>query len=64
MDSKEIIRILKANGWVEVRTKGSHVQLRHPTNPNVCTVSHPRKDVHIETLKRIERQAGLKFRGR
>lgn len=64
MDTKEIIRILKANGWVEVRSKGSHVTFKHPEKAMLVTVPHPQKDVHIETLKRIERQAGIKFRGR
>lgn len=64
MDSKEIIKVLKAHGWVEVRTKGSHVHFKHPDKAFLVTVPHPRKDFHIESLKRIERQAGIKFRGR
>ncbi len=64
MDTKTIIRILKEHGWQEVRSKGSHVTFKHPEKRELVTVSHPQKDVHIETLKRIERQAGIKFRGR
>lgn len=64
MDSKTVIRILKEEGWYEVRTKGSHVHFKHPTKPGLVTVPHPTKDFHIESLKRIERQCGIKFRGR
>lgn len=64
MDTKTIIKILEANGWIAVRSKGSHITFKHPEKRELVTVSHPQKDVHIETLKRIERQAGIKFRGR
>jgi predicted RNA binding protein YcfA (HicA-like mRNA interferase family) len=30
MNSRDIIRILEDDGWVEVARKGSHAQFRHP----------------------------------
>lgn len=59
INSKEVLRILKANGWREVRQKGSHVQLKHPDRPGLVTVPHPKRDLPKGTLKSIERQAGI-----
>ncbi|MBD9492192.1 type II toxin-antitoxin system HicA family toxin [Ensifer sp. ENS11] len=47
---------------VEVATKGSHVQFKHPEKPGRVTVPHPKRDIPIGTLKSIEKQAGLKLR--
>ena len=58
MNSREIIRKLKADGWVHVRTKGSHYQFRHPDKGGLVTVPHPKKDFPIGTLKAIMKQAG------
>ncbi|WP_144284210.1 type II toxin-antitoxin system HicA family toxin [Megalodesulfovibrio gigas] len=30
MTSREIIKLLKAHGWVHVRTVGDHFQFKHP----------------------------------
>jgi predicted RNA binding protein YcfA (HicA-like mRNA interferase family) len=61
MDSRMIIRKLKAAGWRLVRIKGSHHQFGHPDHPQRVTVQHPRKDVPIGTLRSIERQSRLKL---
>jgi predicted RNA binding protein YcfA (HicA-like mRNA interferase family) len=58
MDSREIIRRLRADGWVHVRTKGSHHQFRHPEKAGLITVPHPRKDLPAGTVRAIEKQAG------
>lgn len=60
--SKEVIAMLKADGWYEVNVVGSHHQYKHPTKKGRTTVKHPDKDIPIKTLKRIEEQSGLKFR--
>jgi predicted RNA binding protein YcfA (HicA-like mRNA interferase family) len=60
MNSREVIRRLEADGWVHVRTKGSHWQFRHPTRPGVVTVPHPKRDFPAGTLKSIFKQAGWK----
>ena len=59
--SREVIKMLKADGWYLVNTVGSHLQFKHPTKPGRVTVKHPDKDIPIKTLKSIERQSGLKF---
>jgi predicted RNA binding protein YcfA (HicA-like mRNA interferase family) len=51
-----------ADGWVHVHTVGDHWQFTHPTKTGRVTVTHPRKDFPIGTLKSIERQSGLKLR--
>ena len=60
--SREVIRILEADGWAIVRTRGSHIQFKHPNKPGRVTVKHPDKDIPRKTLDSIERQSGLKFR--
>ncbi|MGY4480670.1 putative RNA binding protein YcfA (HicA-like mRNA interferase family) [Bradyrhizobium sp. USDA 3364] len=60
--SADIIKALKADGWVQVAQKGSHVQFTHPTKPGRVTVPHPKRDVPIGTFKSIEKQSGLKLK--
>ena len=62
MDSRSVIRALKADGWVKVAQKGSHQQFRHPVKKGRVTVPHPTKDFPIGTLKSIEDQSGLSLR--
>jgi predicted RNA binding protein YcfA (HicA-like mRNA interferase family) len=61
MNSREIIKLLIADGWYEVNQQGSHKQFKHPTKPGRVTVPHPKRDFPQGTLKSIEKQAGLKF---
>ena len=62
MDSRLIVRALLADGWREVAQVGSHKQFKHPFKPGRVTVPHPRRDIPIGTLRRIEKQAGLTLR--
>lgn len=64
MDSRDIIKALEADGWRVVRTRGSHQQMKHPTKPGRVTVPHPKKDIPIGTLRSIEKQAGIRLKGR
>lgn len=57
--SREIIAILKADGWYEVACNGDHHQFKHPTKPGKVTVTHPRKDIPTKTVKSICKQAGI-----
>ena len=58
--STELIKMIKANGWKEVRIKGSHHHFRHSEKPGIVTISHPEKVVPVGTANYILRQAGLK----
>lgn len=59
--SKEVIKLLYADGWYLVGCNGSHHQFKHPVKKGRTTVKHPDKDIPIKTLKCIEKQSGLKF---
>jgi predicted RNA binding protein YcfA (HicA-like mRNA interferase family) len=61
MNSREIIRRLKLDGWFEVAQAGSHKQFKHTVKPGRVTVPFPRKDVPAGTLKSIEKQAGIRL---
>lgn len=57
--SKEIIKILKADGWYDVRCVGDHHQYKQPTKNGLVTIPHPKKYFPIKTVKSIFRQAGI-----
>ncbi len=59
--SREVIRILKEDGWYEINCEGDHHQFKHPTKPGKVTVTDPVKDIPIRTLNSIARQAGISF---
>lgn len=59
MSSREILKILKDDGWYIVGQEGSHIQLKHPTKKGRVTVPHPEKDIPVGTQKNIMKQAGL-----
>lgn len=60
--SREVIKMLKKDGWYEVNVTGSHHQFKHPVKRGRVTVKHPDKDIPPKTLKSIEDQSGLSFR--
>ncbi|MBF0152199.1 MAG: type II toxin-antitoxin system HicA family toxin [Magnetococcales bacterium] len=62
MSSREVIEILKRNGWFLVRVSGSHHQFLHPSKLGNVTVPHPVKDLSLPVLRSIERQAKMKIR--
>ena len=59
--SREVIAMLKADGWFEVNCEGSHHQFKHPIKVGKVTVKHPCKDIPRKTLKSISIQSGLQF---
>ena len=60
--SRDVIKLIEADGWYLVNTVGSHHQYKHPTKKGRVTVKHTCKDIPRPTLKRIEEQSGLLFR--
>jgi predicted RNA binding protein YcfA (HicA-like mRNA interferase family) len=60
MTAKEIVRILKEDGWVKKTQKGSHLQMIHPTKQGKVTVPIHGKDLDQRTYASILKQAGLK----
>jgi predicted RNA binding protein YcfA (HicA-like mRNA interferase family) len=59
MSSAEIIRLLHEHGFIDVRQRGSHLILFHPSSRRHVTVPVGKKDVPIGTAKSIFRSAGI-----
>ena len=58
--SRDVLRMLLADGWFEVNCVGDHHQFKHPTKPGRVTIRHPVKDMGVRDLKSIEKQSELK----
>ncbi len=59
MKSSSLIKMIEADGWVLIRTKGSHHHFKHPSKKGLVTIPHPKKDIPLGTVKSILKQAGL-----
>lgn len=46
--SREVIQLLKADGWFEVNVVGSHHQFKHPAKKGRVPVKHPDKDIPVK----------------
>jgi predicted RNA binding protein YcfA (HicA-like mRNA interferase family) len=58
---RDLVALLEADGWILVRTKGSHRQFRHREKPGTVTVAgQAGVDVPRGTLNSVLKQAGLK----
>jgi predicted RNA binding protein YcfA (HicA-like mRNA interferase family) len=60
---RELLRMLRDDGWRQDRTHGSHIMLVHPTKPGPVVVPAGGKegqDVPRGTLNSILKQANLK----
>jgi len=62
MNSRDVIKRLKREGWRLVHIKGDHHQFKHPDKPGRVTLPHPKRDLPTGTLRNIYRQAGWKWR--
>ncbi len=61
MQVRDVIKLIEKDGWVHVRTTGSHRHYKHEIKVGIVTVpGHPSDDLAPGTLKSILRQAGLK----
>jgi len=61
MKVREVIRLIESDGWVQVATRGSHRQFKHPTKGGRVTVpGKPNDELAPGTLNSILKQAGLK----
>lgn len=60
MTVREILKILYRDGWMKKDSKGSHIQLVHPTKPGKVTIAAHQGDIPPGTLNSILKQAGLK----
>jgi predicted RNA binding protein YcfA (HicA-like mRNA interferase family) len=62
MKYRDIIRMLEADGWYWVSTKGSHRKYKHPSKPRflIGPVHNLGGDVKIGIEKQILKDAGLR----
>jgi len=61
MTVKQVLKLLKDDGWYIARQKGSHRQLKHPTKKGLITVAGNMSDeLKRGTLGSVLRKAGLK----
>ena len=61
MKVRDVVRLLEADGWYQVRMRGSHRQFKHPSKRGLVTVAgHSGDELAIGTLSNVRRQAGLK----
>jgi mRNA interferase HicA len=65
MKYNELFRLLKKDGWEEVRQTGSHVIMKHPTKPNMIPVPyHGSKEVKTGLLRSILKKAEIETKKR
>jgi len=61
MKVRNVLRLLRDDGWYLAVTEGSHRQFKHPTKKGRVTVpGKPNDDLPHGTLNSILKQAGLK----
>ena len=62
MKTRDILRLIREDGWIQIRQTGSHAHFRHPTKPSIVTIPmHALSaDVKKGTENSILKQAGLK----
>jgi len=49
MKVRDIIKLIEADGWYIVVTKGSHRQYKHPKKPGRVTIAgHPSDEMAME----------------
>ena len=61
MKVRDVLRLLEADGWYQVRMRGSHRQFKHSAKPGLVTVpGHLGDELAIGTLNNVLKQAGLK----
>jgi len=61
MKVREVIKLIETDGWVLVRTRGSHRQYKHPEKSGTVTVSGKlSNDMPPGTLNSVLKQADLK----
>ncbi len=63
MKVRDCIKMIEADGWSLVATRGSHRQYKHPSKVGRITIAgHPADDLAPGTLNSVLKQAGLKGR--
>lgn len=62
MKAKEVERLIKKDGWYEVRQRGSHRVFQHPTKKGNVILPMHTKDLGTGILIQLEKDSGVKIR--
>ena len=60
MTAKEMVKLLKKNGFMEIGQNGSHIKLKNPETERTVIVPYHSKDLKKGMEQAILKQAGLK----
>jgi predicted RNA binding protein YcfA (HicA-like mRNA interferase family) len=61
MKASVLFKLLKADGWVEIRQTGSHVMMKHPVKDGQLVVPfHGSKEVSKDIVNAILKEAKIK----
>ena len=61
MKVRDILKLIEADGWYIVVTKGSHRQYKHAKKPGRVTIAgHPSDEMAPGTMNSVLKQAQLK----
>jgi predicted RNA binding protein YcfA (HicA-like mRNA interferase family) len=57
---REVIKLIRSDGWRNVKAMGGHRQYKHPVKRGRVTIpGRPNDDLAPKTLESILKQAGL-----
>ena len=60
MKVRDVIKLIEADGWYQIKTEGDHRQYKHPTKRGRVTIAgHPSRAVPAGTLVSILKLAQL-----
>ena len=59
--SRELMEMIKREGWYLARTKGSHHIFKHLSRKGIVIIAHPNNNLPAKTIKSILKQAGVKI---
>lgn len=60
MKVRDVLKLLRRDGWVLRNQEGSHRQFVHPTKPGKVTIAgHESDEVPPKTQKSIMKQGGI-----
>jgi Predicted periplasmic or secreted lipoprotein len=59
ISSRKLLKILKKEGFVQARQKGSHLRLEHPDGRKTTVPIHPGEKIGIGLLAKILKDVNL-----
>lgn len=58
-NARDVIRVLRREGFLHIAQKGSHQKWRHPDGRQVIVADHGSKPIPLGTLQSIIKGSGL-----